>query len=71
MKAIDSLEKDPIDVRDMSGITMAISTRKLPEARKLIMDFRRKLCAFLEDGHKDAVYRLNVQLFPLSQEETQ
>lgn len=71
VKAIDSLEKDPIDVRDMSGITMAISTRKLPEARKLIMDFRRKLCAFLEDGHKDAVYRLNIQLFPLSQEETQ
>jgi DNA-binding MarR family transcriptional regulator len=71
VKAIDSLEKDPIDVRDMSGITMAISTRKIPEARKLIMDFRRRLCAFLEDGHKDAVYRLNVQLFPLSQEETQ
>ena len=50
---------------------MAISTAKLSEARKLIMDFRRKLCAFLEDGQRDAVYRLNVQLFPLSQEETQ
>jgi DNA-binding MarR family transcriptional regulator len=69
VKAIDSLEKDPVDVRDMSGTTMAISAKKLPEARKLIQDFRRRLCAFLEDGHKDAVYRLNVQLFPLSQED--
>lgn len=69
VKAIDSLEKDPIDTRDMSGITMAISAKKMPEARKLIQDFRRRLCAFLEDGNKDAVYRLNVQLFPLSQPE--
>jgi uncharacterized protein (TIGR02147 family) len=71
VKAIDSLEKDPIDLRDMSGITMAISSKKIPEARKLIQDFRRRLCAFLEDGDKDAVYRLNVQLFPLSSAETQ
>jgi hypothetical protein len=69
VKAIDSLEKDPVDLRDMSGITMAISAKKIPEARKLIQEFRRRLCAFLEDGQKDAVYRLNVQLFPLSQAE--
>jgi DNA-binding MarR family transcriptional regulator len=66
VKAIDSLEKDPVDVRDMSGMTMAIASDKIPEAKKLIQDFRRKLCAFLEDGNKNAVYRLNVQLFPLS-----
>jgi uncharacterized protein (TIGR02147 family) len=66
VKAIDSLETDPMDVRDMSGTTMAISSKKLPEARKLILDFRRRLCAFLEDGTKTSVYRLNIQLFPLS-----
>lgn len=69
VKAIDSLEKDPLDVRDMSGTTMAIASGKLPEARKLILDFRRRLCAFLEDGPKNSVYRLNIQLFPLSQED--
>ncbi|MGZ3656655.1 MAG: TIGR02147 family protein, partial [Bdellovibrionota bacterium] len=66
VKAIDSLEKDPLDSRDMSGITMAIAAKKVPEARKLILDFRRRLCAFLEDGQKNSVYRLNVQLFPLA-----
>lgn len=70
-KAIESLEKHSIEERDMSGITMAITSKKLPEARQLIMDFRRRLCAFLEDGNRDSVYRLNVQLFPLSQEDYQ
>lgn len=67
--AIQSLEKDSIHVRDVSGITMAVSSAKLPEARKMIQDFRRKLAAFLEDSPRDSVYRLNVQLFPLSSEE--
>ena len=71
-KAMDSLEEDPVHRRDMSGITMAISSERLPEARKLIQDFRRKLAAFLEEGSKrDAVYRLNVELFPLTREEIQ
>lgn len=67
-KALESLEKDPVESRDITGTTMAISSKKLPEARRLIQDFRRNLSAFLEAGSKDAVYRLNVQLFPLSQE---
>lgn len=67
-KALESLEKDPVEARDMSGTTMAISAKKIPEARRLIQDFRRNLAAFLESGQKDSVYRLNVQLFPLSQE---
>jgi predicted transcriptional regulator len=68
-KAMVSLEKDPISVRDMTGTTIAIDPDKLPAARKLIREFRHKLSAFLEDGHKRSVYRLNVQLFPLTQEE--
>ena len=31
-KAEDSLEKDPVDVRDFSSITMAINPEKIPEA---------------------------------------
>lgn len=68
LKAVESLERDPVESRDITGTTMAISQKKLPEARRLIQDFRRNLCAFLEAGPKDSVYRLNVQLFPLSQE---
>ena len=68
-KALESLERDPVEVRDVSGMTMAIDAKKLPEAKKLIQDFRRRLSVFLEHGSKNSVYRLNIQLFPLTQEE--
>lgn len=67
--AIQSLEQHSIHARDISGITMAVASHRLPEARKMIQDFRRKLSAFLEDAPRDSVYRLNIQLFPLSSEE--
>ena len=66
--AIDSLDKVSRENRDVSGITMAICSQKLPEASRMIQEFRRNLSAFLESGPKDSVYRLNVQLFPLTQE---
>jgi uncharacterized protein (TIGR02147 family) len=68
MKSLSSLENDAIDVRDISGITMAVSKSRLAEAKAMIQDFRRRLSTYMEDGPRDAVYRLNVQLFPLSQE---
>jgi transcriptional regulator with XRE-family HTH domain len=67
-KALESLENDPVEVRDVTGMTMAITKARLPQAKKLIQEFRRKMSAYLEDGTRDAVYRLNVQLFPISQE---
>ena len=66
--AKDSLDRVSVHKRDVSGITMAVCSAKLPEARRMIQDFRRNLSAFLETGPKDSVFRLNVQLFPLTQE---
>ncbi len=68
LKAIDSLSEDSVDSRDISGITMAISKNKIPKAKKLIQDFRRRMSAYLETGVKDEVYRLNIQLFPLTKD---
>lgn len=67
-KALQSLENDSVEVRDITGITMPISKARLKDAKKMIQDFRRKLSVFLEDGNLDSVYRLNIQLFPLTQE---
>ncbi len=64
-KAIEALEDQSVDERDFSGVTMAISKKKLPIAKKLITQFRRDLCDLLEGGSRDEVYRLNVQLFSL------
>ena len=69
-KAIAALESTSIDFRDQSGMTMAIDSRKLPEAKKKIMMFRRELCAFLESGsRKDMIYQLSVSLFPVTTSE--
>lgn len=58
----------PHDKRNVSGTTMAVNLKKLPEAFELIKDFRSQMCALLEDGEKENVYHLAIQLFPLDME---
>ena len=66
-QAIESLDQVSIELRDISSITMAIDTSRLPEAKKPIRSFRRRLCGFLEQGNQTEVYNLNVQLYPVTQ----
>jgi uncharacterized protein (TIGR02147 family) len=61
-----SLEEDPIEVRDFTATTMAIDVSKLPLAKKMIREFQDKLCAYLESGAKKEVYKLCIQVFPLT-----
>jgi uncharacterized protein (TIGR02147 family) len=63
--AAQAIEKRNYDERHTSGITMAIDPQKLPQAEKMIQEFRAKMSAFLEGGKKKNVYHLAVQLFPL------
>ena len=64
--AKESLLKDPIDKRDFSTITMAIAPENLDEAKIMISKFRKKLSKKLESGKKTEVYKLAIQLFPLT-----
>lgn len=63
--AQSALAETPIDQRDYSSITIAINKSKIPAAKKMILEFRRKLAGFLEEGPKEEVYRLSIQLFPV------
>jgi uncharacterized protein (TIGR02147 family) len=67
-KVYNSFENIPYDKRHVSGITMAINPKKLPEAFELINEFRSQMSALLEEGTKENVYQLAVQLFPLDME---
>lgn len=62
-----SLDEVDVSLRDITSATLCIDVARLPEAKKLIKDFRRSLSRFLEAGNKDAVYNLNIQLHPLSE----
>jgi len=64
-----ALEKFHLEHRYNSTLTLAIDPKKLPKARKMIVDFEKKLAGFLErGGKKSEVYKIGVQVFPLTQE---
>lgn len=62
----NSLFKTPLEFRDFSSITISLDPKDLPIAKEKIKRFRRSLNNFLERGNKKEVYKLNIQLFPLS-----
>ncbi|AFY02439.1 TIGR02147 family protein [Bdellovibrio bacteriovorus] len=65
--ALKSMKQDPVHLRDISSITMPTNPELLPEAKKLIQAFRRKLARRLgHQGKTSEVYSLNIQLFPLT-----
>jgi uncharacterized protein (TIGR02147 family) len=67
-KAIRAYEDYNPETSNISGITVATSKSKIKEAIDRIGDFRRSLGHFLDETGpvpKDAVYRINVQFFPI------
>jgi transcriptional regulator with XRE-family HTH domain len=61
-----SLERDSSSERDFTGITMAIDVAKIPQAKRMIREFREQLSRVLEDGARNEVYKLCIQLIPLT-----
>jgi uncharacterized protein (TIGR02147 family) len=64
-KAIEAIENQPPQQRNISGSTFPCDASKIPEAMQRIEVFRRELMTFLQEGTPDSVYRLSVQLFRL------
>jgi predicted transcriptional regulator len=66
-KAISSLKSVPIEFRDNTSMTFAVSREAIPFAKEEIKKFRRKLTKKLEDfGPADEVYQLAISLSPLT-----
>ena len=64
VKALDL----PLSERDMSGLTMGITRRSYERIKKELADCRRRIVAIAaEDDETEQVYRLNLQLFPMSE----
>ena len=65
--AVQSLDKVPVNERDVSGLTIGISENAFEKITKEIAEFRRRISAIvMDDSGEERVYRLNVQLFPLT-----
>lgn len=67
-KASKAVDEQAVTNRVFSGITMAIDPDKLPEAKKMIENFKQELSALLETESKSKVYQLSLQLFQLDHE---
>lgn len=65
-KAKSALMDFSVHERDITGRTLAIASKNLPKAKELIQQFRSELSELLAAGETDEVYRLNIQLFPLT-----
>ncbi|KYG68816.1 hypothetical protein AZI87_06195 [Bdellovibrio bacteriovorus] len=65
-QVLDNMDRIPLDLRDVTSITFPMNRKKIPEAKRLIRNFRRKMATLMTQGPKTDVYNLNVQLFPVT-----
>ena len=66
-QAVQALDDVAYEKRSQTSMTMSVDTDKLPEAKELIKEFRRKMNSLLSDkGNHQEVYQLSVSLFPVS-----
>lgn len=65
--ALETIEGVPQDERNFSGVTLGLTRKAYEQIVKEIAEFRRKVISIAtsEDGC-DEVYRLNMQLFPMT-----
>lgn len=66
--AKDSLHRDDITKRDFTAITMAIDPKNMSKAKEMIRKFQDDLSDVLGEGELTEVYRLSMQLFPLTKD---
>ena len=66
-KAKESIFQIPIHQRDLSAMTMAIDPENLPAAREFTRQYLLNLAELLEQGSRTEVYKVSVQLFPLTE----
>jgi uncharacterized protein (TIGR02147 family) len=52
--------------RDFTAVTIAVDSKKIPKAKKMIREFQDRLSQFLESGEKDEVYKMTFYLYPLT-----
>ena len=64
-RAAEALEKVPVEEREFSSQTFAVSRGALPELKTLILDFQRRVSRLTAQAPRDEVYCLAIQLFPL------
>lgn len=61
-----ALDEIPVHLREISSMTLNIGPDQMPEAKKLIVDFKRKFSKKIECDQGDNTYTLGVHFYPAS-----
>jgi uncharacterized protein (TIGR02147 family) len=70
--AVESLDEVPAPERDISGLTLGLTENGFDRIKNEIADFRRHIVAIVnEESGMDRIYRLNMQLFPLTRKKAE
>lgn len=65
--AVDAVEKIPVEERNFAGVTMGISRKMFRRISQEVENFRQKIVSIAREAQDgEQVYRLNLQLFPLT-----
>lgn len=67
--ATKALETTKYEERDFTAMTLCFDPDRMNEAKALIKEFRKQFSDIMENGEKKEVYKLCVQLFPLTKGE--
>jgi uncharacterized protein (TIGR02147 family) len=63
----ESLTRHPKEDRDISTVTITLSSRNLDEVRSRVKELRQSLLHLRAEGDEpDSVYQVNIQVFPLT-----
>lgn len=66
-KALEALDKTSYEKRVQSSMTVAVSKKRVAEAKSMILNFIEELNDHLRTGDsKDEVYNISVSLYPLT-----
>lgn len=64
--ANEALENQPIDEIDFRGSSLAIQKKDIPEAKRLIREFHKKIWRLAPKKTGDEIYRFQTQFFSLT-----
>lgn len=68
-KSLTALEEQSFEECDFSGLIVPTDPRKIPEAKRALQAFRKKMSKLLEGEAPEQVYRLNLSLFRITEKE--
>jgi len=67
VKGKEAIERFPREIREISSVSLRISSEEFEILREKIIDFRENFIETSEHDSSDRVYQLNIQFFPLSE----